>query len=1226
MRKTNRRLFTLIIWTCGFFPLNLCFSQNFGIVIPSSYFGEWINIQNRSDVYFQTQWNDWFWLVFLWDPIGQTTVLNIWNSNITCYKQLKWYYTTNYWNFHLLPLDSTLNTNNIQISNWEQWLFYDCRNWNTQYTWVYWHIKWRIWNFWNTQEIRAWVNEIWNWFLQTSPLKLVYSSAWDSRALSGFARDSLWKQSRFVVNMWLSQPECTQSTCFSDSIQVSCDSDFHIYYTINGDEPTCNGTRRGEDKTFSNHTTLKVIACTWSLSSSTKTYQYQKDILPPTIPAIVPEPVFTQWLTNTIDITSATDQWCNLNTNTIQYQFCKSTTNNTNNCNLSPNISSRSWATSTTFDNLTHWQKYYYFVRSKDIAWNTSDWSQSTYSTQDNKGPEITFNPQSWNAALSHTVTITTSDDISKLKNNQSIKYKRQTNDTCDETDNGYIQTQLNIWVRWSESGSISVSTPSSNWEYYLCVLGGTISDTVWNTNDTTRSPWKFIVQDTPTTVSATNSSEQWKSGDIQITLNASSPTSYTAKYTRTSMTDCNNWTTFTDWDEIQKNDQWTWILYLCIADSQWQRWTRSWVYKLDKTPPTWHFINFPSNCLARGTTIPIEITWSDTISWLPDNYVSWNWWWWSDSNTYVATACWQSITGIIRDNAWNMTTLTGTVEICPDSNNFELIYDSSCTSWSVTITVSWDQRHVKKYKRITYNNSIQSTITSSLNRKQFDQNTNWQVEIILNNGSTISWDNLHFNITNIDKEVPQVSIYTPDNIYECETWTIKFKTKDLWCWSWNISLTINGETTSIIWSWEIPFAIKYSEKGDYSILYEITDSVWNKIGWTEYLTVHDFRITWRDFRRELVESWDYLIVDWNWKELSNVQAWSCELITFESWSCDTPLHQGPGYTPYFARHNPIYPLYSTFHFIFLKESLPENKTIQCNFKLSDWDTDINVTGTFKLCTGDINCNPTLHPIFKSWDKFVYYAEKNENYYKYSSWYENITIDIDWDWFSDIARYRYSCIKEEDYCQNIRPRNPCDGEIQGSEDAESYWETICQDLTLFYETNNITDPYACDTTISSRSDREDYEDGLFTMDISWENCPRSDTIPYQSKNQWPRQIRVQVEDEKGRISEKIPTDILNYTTENPTLDLASNNKMNYSRWWNQNMKPAAINSDSFTIVLSASGASLNNWLVWYNDIFVHSLNNNFSILKEYNVLNFDIVDWNQNIYRWLKSVYSGGTN
>ncbi len=69
----------------------------------------------------------------------------------------------------------------------------------------------------------------------------------------------------------------------------------------------------------------------------------------------------------------------------MEYEFCRNTGNTSAGC------TSNGWGstTGTTFTSLTNNQIYYYFVRSRDAFQNTSAWSASVNSRQDNTAPNV---------------------------------------------------------------------------------------------------------------------------------------------------------------------------------------------------------------------------------------------------------------------------------------------------------------------------------------------------------------------------------------------------------------------------------------------------------------------------------------------------------------------------------------------------------------------------------------------------------------------------------------------------------------------------------------------------------------------------------------------------------------------------------------------------------------------------------------------------------------------
>ncbi len=91
------------------------------------------------------------------------------------------------------------------------------------------------------------------------------------------------------------------------------------------------------------------------------------------------EPTWTQGLSNSVTSTVSTDAGVKC----VEYEFCRNTTNSTASC------TSSGWtgSASNTFTALSNGQQYFYFVRAKDSLQNTTAWSASTSSTQDNLAP-----------------------------------------------------------------------------------------------------------------------------------------------------------------------------------------------------------------------------------------------------------------------------------------------------------------------------------------------------------------------------------------------------------------------------------------------------------------------------------------------------------------------------------------------------------------------------------------------------------------------------------------------------------------------------------------------------------------------------------------------------------------------------------------------------------------------------------------------------------------------
>ncbi|MBN2565981.1 MAG: hypothetical protein JXB46_09765 [Candidatus Eisenbacteria bacterium] len=108
------------------------------------------------------------------------------------------------------------------------------------------------------------------------------------------------------------------------------------------------------------------------------------DNTPPNTPTLDPEPEFTQGTTNYVSwsdesVSGAVGYCCEVS-ETPDFEFLAGTTG----CTI---------LTHHTFTDLSDGQIYYYRVKCRDDVWNTSDWSDSEHSTQDDTPPETEVGP-----------------------------------------------------------------------------------------------------------------------------------------------------------------------------------------------------------------------------------------------------------------------------------------------------------------------------------------------------------------------------------------------------------------------------------------------------------------------------------------------------------------------------------------------------------------------------------------------------------------------------------------------------------------------------------------------------------------------------------------------------------------------------------------------------------------------------------------------------------------
>lgn len=224
MKKSKFILLTIIWFTLGL-TTQVAQAQNVQLIFDDKYFSSpnWNAIfgTNISDIYFTYNQNDWYWLFFIWTWITPTnTTLKIISGNntytVNCSWQLNWYYTTNFTDFWMFPLDS--GTANKIYDTWINyitwWLFYECNK-----TGIYWYVEWRYGaNSENTWQIWAWLNNDHNNWASTSPLKLIYSTNFwnNNRWMSWMFLSNIVHESnvlpRFVRDVWIEQPATLTGT------------------------------------------------------------------------------------------------------------------------------------------------------------------------------------------------------------------------------------------------------------------------------------------------------------------------------------------------------------------------------------------------------------------------------------------------------------------------------------------------------------------------------------------------------------------------------------------------------------------------------------------------------------------------------------------------------------------------------------------------------------------------------------------------------------------------------------------------------------------------------------------------------------------------------------------------------------------------------------------------------------------------------------------------------
>ena len=155
-------------------------------------------------------------------------------------------------------------------------------------------------------------------------------------------------------------------------------------------------------------------------------------------------------------------------------------------------------------------------IRIYDKVWNSELCNSETISYIDNTGPEITFIPTS---GTTDKVTIRAVDADNNLvktinHNYPTVTYRWQTGEDCSVNSVDYTWVLELTGRYWGKEAFGTMSTTwLTNGEYYLCVRGGTVFDSLWNSNDWARSVGKFTFDATMPTCSISLSTKDYTTG-----------------------------------------------------------------------------------------------------------------------------------------------------------------------------------------------------------------------------------------------------------------------------------------------------------------------------------------------------------------------------------------------------------------------------------------------------------------------------------------------------------------------------------------------------------------------------------------------------------------------------------------------------------------------------------------------------------------------------------------
>jgi hypothetical protein len=217
------------------------------------------------------------------------------------------------------------------------------------------------------------------------------------------------------------------------------------------------------------------------------------DTTAPTSLEMVAEAPFTIGTSNTVASGEAIDNGIG----NINYNFCRNTEDTSLGCTQSGWQAGNSY----TFNDLTSGQTYYYFVQAKDGLDNTTNWSNSTSSNQDNTGPALYASNSSstWKKSLI-LATVTSSDAGSGLAQTRYIWGTNNLNAEC--TSGGAVTTN-----------GVTLNAPSGGTTLYLCARDVLGNVSTWS--------GEYKWDNTAPILYASNSSGTWRNYQIIATVTA---------------------------------------------------------------------------------------------------------------------------------------------------------------------------------------------------------------------------------------------------------------------------------------------------------------------------------------------------------------------------------------------------------------------------------------------------------------------------------------------------------------------------------------------------------------------------------------------------------------------------------------------------------------------------------------------------------------------------------
>ena len=856
MRKLKLWIVFAILITCLFSTIKTVFSEDIEL-----------NNLNKSVVQLIYKWTYWYWVFFLWNTtsVDETELtINNWTTtySIKCYKQLKWYYTNNFLNFKMFPIDDETHWSNIINFTW--WLYTNCKNGDEQYNGIYWHIQWtyKSWssNVENMHEIRAWLK--WEWsdlqWSSDSPLKLIQNSS--SIALSGHFWDYLAKDAIAItyIKEWIyidypddyftgtdtfsgNQNEIYFNDSWNDwfglfflwtwienwpyeitdkyNTTLSCSWQLNWYYSFSFNDfgmlPLDSGTESQRPTTWIDYITWWLYYNCRNISNNkiyTWVYWYiKRDYNYGNIHEI------RAWMTSNgkfinnspIELIYS-DNFRNIN-RTLSWQY-------------HDNLAKNSKTDARLFGDLgiiIDWTEY-------KATWTLDD-------------PYIILPYESYKNAKMY-IKSSKENTFANLK---LTEFDNNSQETRDYYNNDLDNERSNFWFYWYHDNiSFSQEESLKSWTITLTLTNNE------NENETWTQTIRFEIADPVITIPNVTihhvpECSTWITVTATVTVTNYPTFEWNIWYAFTNWNNCNNitvWTPYTLWDIINIPEDWNVWEFICfMAENEAGTWFDNWqITWIDFDWPTFTLVSWSwEECKTWKVHIEgIEQVWCASGNIKP---ISWELPNWSTEYELTAYSGWiwnKIVTWYVQDELWNYNYKTGEFSwsnTSPSIQTWTLIYPNIIT-WTIIPTTLYTNLIESMWviDWLCWNDSINKTWTITCDYTSGDGNWsagwNWDgidvtpptngdwtwtctVRFTDDEWTTISWTVIY----KYDTLPPHIEITWPDpacSISKTVTWSISNNEAwTLWYSTWQ---DINSVCYWTMTTWTSVTFDKESDSGTY--------------------------------------------------------------------------------------------------------------------------------------------------------------------------------------------------------------------------------------------------------------------------------------------------------------------------------------------------------------------------------------------------------------------------